>query len=309
MPGGKTSARRFLRNILGRGSNGDANSASASAQQEAVSGSGPTTEQPAVPGTSDTNTVAPVVDADVPTRIPEAAARPKAGKLGLEILYEPPEARNPVVDIIFVHGLTGSSYDTWLYSSRTTKTHWPSDLLKAEIPDARLLSFGYDADVVGWWSPASNNRIGNHAENLLGRVTRLKERTSSEDRSVIFVMHSLGGLVVQNALDLSRSSPDPHLRKLEQATIGLVFLGTPHFGSDKAKWAGYSAAMLNVVKKTNKAIVQVLEPDSEMLSTIQKRFHEVLRLRQANDKAISITCFYEELSLPVLGTVCSKRPP
>ncbi|KAK3989429.1 hypothetical protein QBC44DRAFT_396304 [Cladorrhinum sp. PSN332] len=233
--------------------------------------------------------------------------RIKRGTLGLEVLYEPPEARNPVVDIIVVHGLTGSSYDTWLYCGDGAKTHWPSDLLKADIPDARVLSFGYDADVVGWWSPTSSNRIGNHAENLLGRVMRLKERTCSEDRSVIFVMHSLGGLVVQNALDLSRSSPDAHLRRLEEVTVGLLFMGTPHFGSDKAKWGIFSAAMVNVVKKTNKSIIQVLDPDSEMLATIQKRFHEILRLRQAKNAPISITCFYEELGLPVLGRIVDTK--
>lgn len=232
---------------------------------------------------------------------PTVGSRPET--LGLNILYEPPEGRHPAVDIIFIHGLTGSSHDTWSYGRGGNGTHWPKEILKIDIPDARILSFGYDADVVGWWSPVSNNRVANHAENLLGRVMRLKEKTSSEDRSVIFVMHSLGGLVVQNALDLSRSSPDAHLNKLEEATIGLLFMGTPHFGSDKAKWGGFSAAMMNVVRRTNKAIVQVLDPDSEMLAAIQKRFHQILRLRLANGSPISITCFYEELALPVLGTV------
>lgn len=123
------------------------------------------------------------------------------------------------------------------------------------------------------------------------------------DRSLIFVMHSLGGLLVQNALDLSRSSPDAHLRLLESRTIGLVFMGTPHFGADKAQWASFCATMLNLVKKTNKVIVQVLDPESEMLASIQKRFHEILRLRNSKGQPIEITCFYEEKSLAVLGTV------
>ncbi|RSL37906.1 hypothetical protein CEP53_015375, partial [Fusarium sp. AF-6] len=227
----------------------------------------------------------------------------KGANLGLEVLYEPPDGLVPAVDIIFVHGLTGNSYGTWC----SDEVHWPSDLLKVDIPDARILSFGYDADVVGWWSPTSNNRIGNHAENLLGRVTRLREKTTSEGRSLIFVMHSLGGLLVQNALDLSRSSPEPHLMKLESSTIGLVFMGTPHFGADKAKWGSFCATMLGMVKKTNKSIVQILNPESEMLASIQKRFHEVLRLRQAKGQPLNITCFYEEMPLPVFGTVVDMK--
>ena len=230
----------------------------------------------------------------------------RGSSLGLEVLYEPPAGLAPVVDIIFVHGLTGNSYGTWCCIDRNIEIHWPSQLLMVDIPDARILSFGYDADVVGWWRPASNNKIENHAENLLGGVIRFREKNGSEDRSLIFVMHSLGGLVVQNALDLSRSSPEPHLRKLESRTIGLIFMGTPHFGADKAQWGSFCTAMLNLVKKTNKAIVQVLDPESEMLASIQKRFHEILRLRLAKGQPICITCFYEEISLPILGTVSNS---
>ncbi|KAH8746519.1 P-loop containing nucleoside triphosphate hydrolase [Diaporthe sp. PMI_573] len=230
----------------------------------------------------------------------------KGPNLGLRVLYNPPEDLPVAVDIIFVHGLTGNAYNTWCSDGRVT-IHWPRDLLKTDIPDARIMSFGYDADVVGWFSPVSNNRVGNHAENLLGAVTRLKERTESENRSIIFVMHSLGGLVVQNALDLSRSSPESHLRKLESNTLGLLFMGTPSFGSDKARWGSFAAAMVGIVRKTNKPIVHVLTPDSEMLASIQKRFHEVLRLRERQSLAIRITCFYEELDMIAVGTIVEKK--
>lgn len=102
----------------------------------------------------------------------------KGSNLGLKVLYDPPEGLAPAVDIIFVHGLTGNSYDTWCYEDLNNEVHWPSQLLGVDIPDVRILSFGYDADVVGWWSPASNNRIGNHAENLLGGVIRFREKTN-----------------------------------------------------------------------------------------------------------------------------------
>lgn len=76
------------------------------------------------------------------------------------------------VDIVFVHGLTGNAYNTWLHEK--TGVHWPSKLLRQDIPDSRILSFGYDADVVnifgGGW--ASNSRLSNHAESLVGRLVR-----------------------------------------------------------------------------------------------------------------------------------------
>jgi pimeloyl-ACP methyl ester carboxylesterase len=221
-------------------------------------------------------------------------------KLGLSILYEPTAGLNATVDIVFVHGLTGDSHDTWFH--RDENSYWPGDLLPWDMPYARILSFGYDANIVGWWSPASVNRVGHHADALLGAVVHLREQTDSEQRKTIFVMHSLGGLVVQSALDLSRSSPDAHLQNIEANTIGLAFLGTPHFGADKASWGGYGAKLLSLVKETNKHIVQVLEPDSEMLAMIQKKFHGILRTRSIG-RPIDVTCFYEEVPLPVLGLV------
>ena len=228
-----------------------------------------------------------------------SSAIQKGDNLGIRVLYEPSDKSAAIVDIVFVHGLTGNAYDTWLHEGR--RTHWPSQLVKEDIPDARVLSFGYDADVVCWFSAASVNRISNHAEALLGALTRRRERTNSEHRKIIFVMHSLGGLVVQNALALSRSSPEVHLQKVEANTVGLAFLGTPHFGADLASWAGYGTRLINIVKRTNKEIVRVLEPDSEILATIQKRFHEILRSRQ--NQPIAVACFHEELPFPVLGVV------
>ncbi|KAJ1323239.1 protein SERAC1 [Microdochium nivale] len=228
---------------------------------------------------------------------------PKKGPLGCHVLYDPPTQLAPAADVVFVHGLTGDSHDTWCHKSDFEHVDWPSDLLKLDLPDVRVLGFGYDADVVGIWTPASTNRAANHAENLLGSITRLRERTGSEDRPLLFVMHSLGGIVVQNALELSRSSPEPYLRRMEASTRGLCFMGTPNLGSDKALWGSLFVNILNIVKKTNRPIVKVLMPDSEALAVIQKRFHGILRTSQRSGNPIEVTCFYEEIPMIGIGVV------
>ena len=38
---------------------------------------------------------------------------PEGNTLGLTVLHEPKHISNTLVDIIFVHGLTGDAYDTW----------------------------------------------------------------------------------------------------------------------------------------------------------------------------------------------------
>ena len=214
---------------------------------------------------------------------------------GVKVLYDGGiEAR---VDIVFVHGLTGNAYNTWLH--KQTGIHWPSELLRQDLPDSRILSFGYDADIVNFWNPASNSRLGNHAENLVGELVRERERTDTETRKILFVTHSLGGLVTEYAIGHSRHAAEKHLHQVERCTAGIVFLGVPHCGADLASWGKFGTRMVGILKRANKDIVAVLDPGSEMLREVQKDFHNILRLRKDEGAEIPITCFFEEL--PVIG--------
>jgi hypothetical protein len=102
----------------------------------------------------------------------------KGRNIGLHVLHAPKDGEG-IVDIIFVHGLTGDSRTTWLYKDKKTEVHWPTELLPKDYPDARILTFGYDANISEFFGPASSNRIGNHAENMLGALSRLRAKTST----------------------------------------------------------------------------------------------------------------------------------
>lgn len=162
---------------------------------------------------------------------------------GIRELYS--GGANASIDIVFVHGLTGNTYTTWLHKDACV--HWPRDLLKQDIPNARILGFGYDADIVKLWNPASNSRLSNHAENMVGALVRKRERTETEKRRILFVAHSLGGLVVEKALSHSRGAVEKALRQIEQHTAGVVFLGVPHCGADLAAWASMGTRMVNLI--------------------------------------------------------------
>ena len=205
------------------------------------------------------------------------------------------------MDIVFIHGLTGNAYNTWVHEE--TGIHWPSELLRQDLPDTRILSFGYDADIVNFWNPASNSRLSSHAENLVGDLVRERERTETETRKILFVAHSLGGLVTEYALGHSRNTAERHLRQIERCTAGIVFLGVPHHGSDLASWGKFGTQMVSILRRANKDIVRVLDPGSEMLREVQKGFHIVLRRRKDERSEISITCFFEELPVFTVGEV------
>jgi hypothetical protein len=64
--------------------------------------------------------------------------------LGLTVVYQPPGRR--VVDIVFVHGLGGTSMSTWS-KNRNPDKFWPGKFLPMDeyFSEARILTFGYDA--------------------------------------------------------------------------------------------------------------------------------------------------------------------
>jgi hypothetical protein len=79
----------------------------------------------------------------------------------------------PTPSLIFVHGLTGDREKTWTVKDATEP--WPKTLLPSKVPNARILTFGYDAYVSDWRGMVSKNRIGNHAMNLLSGVASYRE--------------------------------------------------------------------------------------------------------------------------------------
>ena len=76
---------------------------------------------------------------------PSRKGEPDTGPLGLNVVYTPENGHK--VDIVFIHGLGGTSQLTWS-KHRNLELFWPLTFLPLE-PDlclARILTFGYNAD-------------------------------------------------------------------------------------------------------------------------------------------------------------------
>lgn len=114
--------------------------------------------------------------------------------------------------------------------------------------------------------------------------------------------HSLGGLLVKKAVSVSRFESEDDLQTIEESTIGISFLGTPHRGSDLALRGADLTSLASLVAQTNNAPVKTLEPNSEMLREVHKSFQSLLANRKKEGRRIEIICFYELLKQPVLRT-------
>ncbi|KAH7360641.1 hypothetical protein BKA65DRAFT_390225, partial [Rhexocercosporidium sp. MPI-PUGE-AT-0058] len=71
------------------------------------------------------------------------------------------------------------------------------------LPQARILTFGYDANVANWRTFVSKNTIGSHTRALLAALATYKEDDHIiadflNSRPIIFIAHSLSGLVCED---------------------------------------------------------------------------------------------------------------
>ncbi|SPN96623.1 uncharacterized protein DNG_00144 [Cephalotrichum gorgonifer] len=141
----------------------------------------------------------------------------------------------------------------------SSDVYWPADLARKTAPDSRVLTYGYDTRVrhrvVG---QISQNTVSDHARDLLSTLEIHRRNLSEKRRPVLFVVHSLGGIVVKEALRMSRDcvSTRPHLHNIFKSTVGIIFFGTPHHGSDPRS-EEYGVGMLNgnkVVEDTSSCL-------------------------------------------------------
>lgn len=222
--------------------------------------------------------------------------------IGIEVWYDPGEEAD--ADIVFVHGLTGDRERTWTHQSKSEP--WPKIFLPPHLSYSRILTFGYDAYVLKR-SVAATNQLVDHSTDFLSALTSLRDVTESATRPLIFIGHSLGGLVCKDAILQSRNSAEPHLRNVFQSTKAIAFLGTPHRGSDLAKWAKIPAKTLGVLKSTNTDLLSVLQTSSEVLRRISNDFLSMVRDLRERNQVLNITCFWESLPMPYVGTIVEKE--
>ena len=100
--------------------------------------------------------------------------------------------------MVFVHGLHGHATGTWA----TAEVCWPRDLLPQDGPNARVLTFGYGA-LVRDETPLLIKDLG---KTLLESLTINRRHTKAAKRPLIFVAHSLGGIVVKSVPSLKMYS-------------------------------------------------------------------------------------------------------
>jgi|GEM_PF-3583770 len=141
-----------------------------------------------------------------------------------------------IADIVFVHGLDGDAMSTWHPQDAPAK-FWPK-WLGIEFPSVGVWSLGYKASSIGW--KGSSMPLSDRAINVLAML----EAAGIGERPVIFVVHSLGGLLVKQLLRHGRDFGNKNWATITSNTKGIVFIATPHSGSDLANYIKHLGSLL-----------------------------------------------------------------
>ncbi|KAI9866722.1 MAG: hypothetical protein M1813_000664 [Trichoglossum hirsutum] len=181
------------------------------------------------------------------------------GQLGPQVLFHVTAKCDSGVDVVFVHGLRGSSLGTWSKSG----VCWPRDQLKIDIQDAsydaRIITWGYDSSAANVFSYASKESIFGRAETLLEDLSRLRAGKSA----------------------------------FYASTKGVIFLETPHRESDKESLGEVVSKVAKLsFRQPNEQLLQTLKPDSHILENQRDQFTTI-------SKDLPVVCIREELPTAV----------
>ncbi|KAH0566184.1 hypothetical protein GP486_000416 [Trichoglossum hirsutum] len=188
------------------------------------------------------------------------------GPLGLNLLSAPAE---PIVELVFVHGLGGGSRKTWS-KGPDPAFFWPKEWLSRdpEFRNVRVHSFGYDSDWVERRESVLN--IHDFGKALLAAMQGSPFIRRSSNLPIVLVAHSMGGLVIKKAYLLAQN--DPAFRELGKRFHTMYFLATPHHGASSAQLL---SAILHASNSGNRPFVSDLHQDSPAIQQINDEFRHV----------------------------------
>ncbi|KAI8630209.1 NACHT and WD domain protein [Xylariaceae sp. FL1651] len=205
------------------------------------------------------------------------------GPLGLNVVYTPENGHK--ADIIFIHGLGGTSRLTWS-KNKNPELFWPLTFLPLE-PDlclARILTFGYNANFLK--SGNISTSVLDFAKSLLFDLKYaqdgLKEDLNMGNVPLIFVVHSMGGLIIKEAY--MQGQNDPEYESIIRAITAITFLATPHRGTNLAEIL--NKILQSAIVTNSKHYVSELVKNSFTLQKLNEQFRHIA-------PRLDIVSFYE----------------
>ena len=174
---------------------------------------------------------------------------------------------------------------------------WLRDLLPSKLPGARILAWQYDSDVTNA-RHLMRSTLYSNADALINELSDIRQRTKSAKRPIIFLGHSLGGLLIKSALIRSavdRLEDNSKPGAIRQSTYGIIFLGTPHRGSASDS-LGTILRSIAAAYTSQESLLKSIEKESSWLEMQLEQFKSI------SSKLPTCYCFETRLTRYSRGT-------
>ncbi|KAM0803687.1 hypothetical protein BDR22DRAFT_45834 [Usnea florida] len=125
-------------------------------------------------------------------------------------------------------------------------------------------------------------------------------KDASSDRPIIFIGHSFGGLVIEQAVVQAQSVGNRY-EYLVKLIGGVVLLGTPHQGSQSQKWGSIIAQVASVVDCGETALMKEVDEKSMKIFDLVSEFKKIMISLDLAKTAV--LCFYENLPTSYMARV------
>lgn len=164
---------------------------------------------------------------------------------------------------VFVHGFFSNSKSCW--TNTKNNMFWP-DLITQDsrIPKTSIFLGGYftDADSGAYGVRECSGELF----DALRRTSQNGESAPLSFKKIVFICHSLGGIVVRYMLECYREHFSEH-------KIGLVLMASPSIGSD------YANRLFKIASFYRNRIGLQLRKNSEILTDLDGRFKSFINSR------------------------------
>ncbi|ROV97210.1 hypothetical protein VSDG_04797 [Cytospora chrysosperma] len=180
-----------------------------------------------------------------------------------------PEPGKHEFDCIVISGLASHPFGSWQPKGNDKSYMWVRDTLPRQLPHVRAILYGYDTTLVNSHSFQSIPEV---ASTLIDHLMPTGWQ-SSEMKPLVFLAHSLGGIVLKQMLVTLNKRESLRLTMLSRARGGILF-GVPSQGMTQGP-------LLAMVKgRPNEALVKVLAKGSSYLYELDRAFANIGRSRR-----------------------------
>ncbi|OHF02533.1 hypothetical protein CORC01_02228 [Colletotrichum orchidophilum] len=200
--------------------------------------------------------------------------------LGFTPLNVVEDTQDDRIDCVVVSGLSSHPFGSW--KERGGQFMWLVDDDTAFPSNVRVLLYGYDTSLFGSESFQTVTDIGERLATSVRSVRSLStDSTKVKPRPIVFIAHSLGGLVVKEAIHSLAKKDDSNAKCI----YGLVFFCVPHQGLLVEPW------LRLISEQPNRQLVENLKPKSPYLKKLDKNFKAAIVL-----KDLKVVSIYETMT-------------